>query len=151
VIAKAFSAGFHRIAHLVRPLPVGSSDRVTKSCRRPMCRTRVTCGGRVVHPAVSRGAQQRPRGRSASLTSAITPRPCGRAASPNATRAWSPDWASAPGSHAIRHYSATEPLASGVDLRTAERLGQGSGGAATLKVSRHGSAVPINRRRSYPS
>jgi hypothetical protein len=25
VIAKAFSAGFHRIAHLARPFPVGSS------------------------------------------------------------------------------------------------------------------------------
>jgi hypothetical protein len=37
--------------------------------------------------------------------------------------------------HAIRHYSATELLASGVDLRTvAGRLGHGSGGATTLKV-----------------
>jgi len=30
VIAKAFSAGFHRIAHRVRPFPVGSSKRVTR-------------------------------------------------------------------------------------------------------------------------
>jgi hypothetical protein len=30
VIAKAFSAGFHRIAHRVRPFPVGSSERVTR-------------------------------------------------------------------------------------------------------------------------
>jgi integrase len=37
--------------------------------------------------------------------------------------------------HAIRHYSATELLASGIDLRTvAGRLGHGSGGATTLKV-----------------
>jgi integrase len=37
--------------------------------------------------------------------------------------------------HAIRHYSATELLSSGVDLRTvAGRLGHGSGGATTLKV-----------------
>lgn len=37
--------------------------------------------------------------------------------------------------HAIRHYSATELLASGVDLRTvAGRLGHGSGGATTLRV-----------------
>jgi integrase len=37
--------------------------------------------------------------------------------------------------HAVRHYSATELLASGVDLRTvAGRLGHGGGGATTLKV-----------------
>jgi hypothetical protein len=30
VIAKAFSANFHRIAHRVRPFPVGSSERVTR-------------------------------------------------------------------------------------------------------------------------
>ena len=37
--------------------------------------------------------------------------------------------------HSMRHYSATELLASGVDLRTvAGRLGHGSGGATTLKV-----------------
>jgi integrase len=36
--------------------------------------------------------------------------------------------------HALRHYSATELLTSGVDLRTvAGRLGHG-GGATTLKV-----------------
>jgi integrase len=37
--------------------------------------------------------------------------------------------------HAIRHYGATELLASGVNLRTvAGRLGHGSGGATMLKV-----------------
>jgi integrase len=37
--------------------------------------------------------------------------------------------------HSLRHYSATELLAAGVDLRTvAGRLGHGSGGATTLKV-----------------
>ena len=37
--------------------------------------------------------------------------------------------------HALRHYSATELLAAGVDLRTvAGRLGHGSGGVTTLKV-----------------
>jgi integrase len=37
--------------------------------------------------------------------------------------------------HALRHYSATELLAAGVDLRTvAGRLGHGGGGATTLKV-----------------
>lgn len=30
VIAKAFRAGFHRIAHLARPFPVGSRERVTR-------------------------------------------------------------------------------------------------------------------------
>ena len=30
VIAKAFSAGFQRIAHRARPLPVGSRDLVTR-------------------------------------------------------------------------------------------------------------------------
>ena len=30
VIAKAFNAGFHRIAQRVRPRPVGSRDRVTR-------------------------------------------------------------------------------------------------------------------------
>jgi hypothetical protein len=30
VIANAFSAGFHRIAHRLRPVPVGSSERVTR-------------------------------------------------------------------------------------------------------------------------
>jgi integrase len=37
--------------------------------------------------------------------------------------------------HSLRHYSATELIASGVDVRTvAGRLGHGSGGATTLKV-----------------
>lgn len=37
--------------------------------------------------------------------------------------------------HALRHYSATELLGAGVDLRTvAGRLGHGSGGATTLRV-----------------
>ncbi|HEX8863834.1 MAG TPA: hypothetical protein VGC06_32980, partial [Actinomycetes bacterium] len=30
VMTKAFSAGFHRIIQRFRPLPVGSSDRVTR-------------------------------------------------------------------------------------------------------------------------
>ncbi|HET9257071.1 MAG TPA: tyrosine-type recombinase/integrase [Pseudonocardiaceae bacterium] len=37
--------------------------------------------------------------------------------------------------HALRHYSATELLAAGIDLRTvAGRLGHGGGGSTTLKV-----------------
>jgi integrase len=37
--------------------------------------------------------------------------------------------------HSLRHYSATELVAAGVDIRTvAGRLGHGSGGAITLKV-----------------
>jgi site-specific recombinase XerD len=37
--------------------------------------------------------------------------------------------------HALRHYTATELLTSGVDLRTvAGRLGHGGGGATTLRV-----------------
>jgi hypothetical protein len=37
--------------------------------------------------------------------------------------------------HSLRHYSATELVAAGVDVRTvAGRLGHGSGGATTLKV-----------------
>ena len=37
--------------------------------------------------------------------------------------------------HSLRHYSATELLAAGVDLRTvAGRLGHGSGGTITLKT-----------------
>ena len=39
------------------------------------------------------------------------------------------------GLRSLRHYSATELVAAGVDLRTvAGRLGHGSGGATTLKV-----------------
>jgi integrase len=37
--------------------------------------------------------------------------------------------------HSLRHYSATELLTAGVDLRTvAGRLGHGGGGATTLNV-----------------
>lgn len=37
--------------------------------------------------------------------------------------------------HALRHYSATELIAAGVDVRTvAGRLGHGSGGATTLRI-----------------
>jgi integrase len=37
--------------------------------------------------------------------------------------------------HALRHYSATELLTAGVDLRiVAGRLGHGGGGATTLRV-----------------
>src|SRR3954451_21089670 len=37
--------------------------------------------------------------------------------------------------HALRHYSATELLAAGVDLRTvAGRLGRGRGGVTTLRT-----------------
>jgi Phage integrase family len=37
--------------------------------------------------------------------------------------------------HALRHYSATELIAAGADIRTvAGRLGHGSGGATTLKI-----------------
>src|ERR671917_2304182 len=37
--------------------------------------------------------------------------------------------------HSLRHYSATELVAAGVDLRTvAGRLGHGGGGATTLRV-----------------
>lgn len=37
--------------------------------------------------------------------------------------------------HALRHYSATELLTAGVDLRTAAgRLGRGGGGATTLRA-----------------
>ena len=37
--------------------------------------------------------------------------------------------------HSLRHYSATELIAAGTDVRTvAGRLGHGSGGATTLKI-----------------
>ncbi|WP_246076278.1 tyrosine-type recombinase/integrase [Amycolatopsis cihanbeyliensis] len=37
--------------------------------------------------------------------------------------------------HTLRHYSATELLSAGIDLRTvAGRLGHGGGGATTLRV-----------------
>jgi integrase len=37
--------------------------------------------------------------------------------------------------HSLRHYSATELLTAGIDLRTvAGRLGHGGGGATTLRV-----------------
>ena len=37
--------------------------------------------------------------------------------------------------HALRHYSATELISAGVDIRTvAGRLGHGGGGATTLRV-----------------
>jgi integrase len=37
--------------------------------------------------------------------------------------------------HKLRHYSATELIAAGVDIRTvAGRLGHGGGGATTLRV-----------------
>lgn len=37
--------------------------------------------------------------------------------------------------HALRHYSATELLTAGIDLRTvAGRLGHGGGGSTTLRV-----------------
>ena len=37
--------------------------------------------------------------------------------------------------HSLRHYSATELIAAGVDIRTvAGRLGHGSGGATTLRI-----------------
>jgi site-specific recombinase XerD len=45
--------------------------------------------------------------------------------------------------HALRHYSATELLTAGVDLRTvAGRLGHGGGGATTLRVYGAWSASP---------
>ena len=49
--------------------------------------------------------------------------------------------------HTLRHYSATELLSSGVDLRTvAGRLGHGSGGATTLRV--YAAWVPESDRRA---
>jgi integrase len=44
--------------------------------------------------------------------------------------------------HALRHYSATELLSAGIDLRTvAGRLGHGGGGATTLRLCRVGSRL----------
>lgn len=52
--------------------------------------------------------------------------------------------------HSLRHYSATELLAAGVDLRTvAGRLGHGSGGATTLKV--YAAWVDEADRRAAPT
>jgi len=66
------------------------------------------------------------------------------------TTPWNPDWtthkvhdAAAESNvqiniKSLRHYSATELLAAGIDLRnTAHRLGHGSGGATTLKIYAH--------------
>ena len=66
------------------------------------------------------------------------------------TTPWNPDWtthkvgAAAQAAHvainikSLRHYSATQLLAAGIDLRnTAHRLGHGSGGATTLRVYAH--------------
>src|SRR4051794_13467251 len=76
-------------------------------------------------------------------------------------RAGTPRWPNGSGSirtsHALRHYSATELLAAGVDLRTvAGRLGHGGGGATTLRVyaawgafhgGRHGHRRRFHRAR----
>jgi integrase len=49
--------------------------------------------------------------------------------------------------HELRHYSATELLAAGVDLRTvAGRMGHGGGGATTLRV--YAAWVPESDRRA---
>ena len=49
--------------------------------------------------------------------------------------------------HALRHYSATELLTSGIDLRTvAGRLGHGGGGATTLRV--YAAWVPTSDQRA---
>jgi site-specific recombinase XerD len=62
--------------------------------------------------------------------------------------------------HALRHYSATELLSSGVDLRTvAGRLGHGGGGATTLRVyakfvtepDRHAAEILGRRVKRRPS
>jgi integrase len=50
--------------------------------------------------------------------------------------------------HALRHYSATELITAGVDVRTvAGRLGHGGGGATTLRSTRPGSQKLINEQR----
>jgi integrase len=52
--------------------------------------------------------------------------------------------------HALRHYSATELLTSGIDLRTvAGRLGHGGGGATTLRV--YAAWVPASDQLSAPA
>lgn len=49
--------------------------------------------------------------------------------------------------HLLRHFSATELLAAGADLRTvAGRLGHGAGGATTLR----GYAHPVTRPTGAP-
>jgi integrase len=49
--------------------------------------------------------------------------------------------------HALRHYSATELLTAGIDLRTvAGRLGHGGGGQRPSACMRHGSQRPNARR-----
>jgi integrase len=50
--------------------------------------------------------------------------------------------------HKLRHYSATELISAGVDIRTvAGRLGHGGGGLTTLRVFRLGSRIrPVRRR-----
>ena len=60
--------------------------------------------------------------------------------------------------HALRHYSATELIAAGVDVRTvAGRLGHGGGGATTLRVyaawlseSDQRAAAALSRRLPRP-
>jgi len=65
---------------------------------------------------------------------------------PHGATAWNPDWASHKvrgvaakagvtlNIKALRHYTASQLLAGGIDLRnTAARLGHGSGGATTLR------------------
>jgi integrase len=50
--------------------------------------------------------------------------------------------------HKLRHYSATELISAGVDIRTvAGRLGHGGGGLTTLRVFRLGSRIRPGRRR----
>ncbi len=52
--------------------------------------------------------------------------------------------------HALRHYSATELLAAGFDLRTvAGRLGHGGGGATTLRVYAAWSAATDQRAAAF--